>query len=350
MALKQWQVACLSLLTLLLQAPATSFTAQQPGLRFPILYNPNALAGRLYLQPLDVHDDVVNTAWNISFELGSATDYNVYFKEADGDEEWTVNSNIFSLAVAKDLTIGSQLFELGAGLRVHQDKDSTILADLTESYHGIFGDGFGKTPPDDQYYGEVGNNNTSLVADSGDIFITTLQLSGKYQLLTDQGSGSWQPNLTLKLSSRIPVSGKDFDRFGIGLSAGLSKKVLQQVYLLAAAGIIYQDLSQEDFNADNLDVETIAVDCFGGAIWDIGRADAWYFQLGSRWSSERVAYSENSGSAESSWNALFGAAYRLNRDNGRPVDIYVNFTEDIPGLGHGLEPDFAVYSGVSFFL
>jgi hypothetical protein len=348
--MKQWQVSSLSLLVLLLLAPGSGFTGQDTGLRFPLLYNANALAGRLYLQPLDVHDDVVNRGWNISFELGSATDYNVYFKESDGDEEWTVNSNIFSLAASRGLTIGSQLFEFGAGLRVHQDKDNTLLADLTESYHGIFGDGFGKTPPDGQYYGKVGNNNTRLIADSGDVFITTLQLSAKYQLLSDQGTGSWQPNLTLKLSSRIPLSGKDFDRFGIGLSAGLSKEVLNQFYLLAAAGIIYQDLSKEDFNADNLDVDKTAVDCFAGVLWDIGRADAWYLQLGSRWSSKRVAYTENSGSAESSWNVLFGGAYRLIRDNGRPVDIYLNFTEDIPGFGHGLEPDFAVYGGVSFFL
>ncbi len=350
MSLQLRQFFLFSLLVLLLSAPADCFAAANSSLRFPVLYNPNALAGRLYLQPLDVHDDVVSTGWNISFELGSATDYNVYFKESDGDGEWTVNSNIFSLAVTKDVAIGSQVFELGGGLRVHQDKDSTILADLTESYHGIFGDGFGKTPPDGQYYGEVGNNNTRLIADSGDIFITTLQLSGKYQLMTDRGRESWQPNLTIKLSSRVPVSGKDFDRFGIALSAGLSKEVLHQLYLLASAGIIYQDLSAEDFNADNLDVDTTAVDCFAGAIWDIGRADGWYLQAGSRWSSQRVAYSTNPGSSESSWNVLFGTTYRLIRENGSPVDIYLNFTEDIPGFGHGLEPDFAVYSGVSFFL
>ncbi|MCK5069719.1 MAG: hypothetical protein KAR01_04225 [Desulfocapsa sp.] len=328
--------------------PEDSNSSEDAGLRFPILYNPNALAGRLYLQPLDVHDDTVSKGWRVALSTGSATDYNIYFKEAAEDEEWTVNSNIFSLALAKGISVSSKTVELGAVLRVSQDKKSTLLASLTDSYHGMFSsDGFGQTPPDDQYYGEVGNNNTPVIADSGDIFICTLQLSAKYQLWKDEGLNTSQPNVTLKVSSRIPLSGNDFDKPGIALSAGLSKEVWRQFYLLGAAGVIYQDLSQEDFNADNLDVEKIAFDGFVGSIWDPGKKNDVYFQLGTRWSSKRISYSENSESAEASLNVLFGINYRIIKENGTVVDLFLNFTEDIPGLGHGLEPDFGTYAGFS---
>ncbi len=345
----QWFV-CLSFVAVMCFVPQICEPAETVNLRFPVLYNPNALAGRLYLQPLEVHDDSVTKGWTVSFDVGSATDYNVYFKEYDGDEELTANYNVFSFALSKDVTIASQAVELGAILRINQDKKNTILADLTESYHGMFSDGFGKTPPDGQYYGEVGNNQTRIIADSGDVFLSTLQLSGKYQLWEDKGLGTLRPNVTLKISGRIPLSSKDFDTAGIALSLGFSKEVLRQFYLIGAGGLIYQDLSQEDFNADNLDVEKFAIDCFAGSIWDLGKQNDWYLQLGTRWSSERISYSTNPESAESSWNVLLGISYRVVRENGDLVDLFLNFTEDIPGFSHGLDPDFGVYGGFSFYL
>ena len=342
---------CLYLLLLLLLLPTSSLAEEPVGLRFPVLYNPNALAGRLYLQPLDVHDDVVVKGWSFGFELGTAADYNVYFKENDGDDELTVNYNIFSFVATKDVSIFSQDIELGAIVRVHQDKKKTLLSQLVREFHDAFpSDGFGEVPPKGQYYGKVGNNDTEVIADSGDIFISTLQLSGKYQLLSDAGLGTYRPNLTLKLSTRIPLSSKSFDTFGLALSAGLSKEVFEQIYLIGSGGVIYQDLDQDDFDANNLDVEDVVVDCFVGSIWDFGVRENWYAQLGTRWSSERITYSENSDSAEASWIILFGINYRTVRENGNSIDFYLNCSEDLPGLGHGLEPDFGVYSGFSYHL
>ncbi len=350
MRLKQLLLLLLSSFGLLLSVGDCAL-ADNVHLRFPVLYNPNALAGRLYLQPLDVHDDTLTKGWAISFDVGSATDYNIYFSQSDDDEELTVNTNIFSLAFSKDCQVASIPLELGAGIRVHQDKESTFLADVAESYHDLMpSDGFGKIPPDGQYYGEVGNNHTAVIAESGDIFISTLQLYGKYQLWEDKGPETMLPNLTLKLCGRIPLTNYDFDRPGIAFSAGLSKEVFKQVYLLGAAGIVYQDLEQEDFNADNLTIKKIAVDLFFGTIWDWGVRDDWYLQLGMRRSSKRISYSTNPESAESSWNVHFGLSYRTTRKNGDIVDFFLNFTEDIPGFGHGLEPDIAVYGGLSYHL
>jgi len=333
----------------LLLTSGVAFAAEQINLRFPVLYNPNALAGRLYLQPLDVHDDVVVKGWSFTFEVGSAVDYNIYFKEKDGDDELTVNYNVYSFALTKDITVADQNIELGAVLRIHQDKKSTLLADLVKNFHNAFpSDGFGEVPPDGQYYGEVGNNDTRIIADSGDIFLSTLQLSGKYQIWEDGGLGTYRPNLTLKFSTRIPLSGKDFDTLGVAISVGLSKEIFNQIYLLGSGGIIYQDLDQSDFNADNLDVDDIATDLFIGTIWDFGKRENWYAQLGTRWSSERIAYSENSDSAESSFIILFGLNYRSILESGALIDYYFNCSEDLPGLGHGLEPDFGVYSGLAY--
>ncbi len=331
--------------------PTLCMAEESLNLRFPVLYNPNALAGRLYLQPLDVHDDVVVKGWTFGFELGSAADYNIHFKENKNDDELTVNYNIFSFVAAKDISLFSHDIELGAVVRVHQDKKKTLLSELVRGFHEAFpSDGFGEVPPKGQYYGKVGNNNTEVIADSGDIFISTLQLSGKYQLLRDSGLGTYTPNLTLKLSTRIPLSNKSFDTFGLALSAGASKEIFEQIYLIGSTGVVYQDLDQKDFDADNLDVENVVVDCFIGSIWDFGVSENWYAQVGTRWSSERIAYSENSDSSEASWIILFGINYRALLDSGDAIDFYFNCSEDLPGLGHGLEPDFGIYSGFSYHL
>ena len=347
---RQSAVLCLTLFFLSLMT-GVGLAAEQINLRFPVLYNPNALAGRLYLQPLDVHDDVVVKGWSFSFELGSAVDYNVYFKESEGDDELTVNYNTYSFALSKDISLASRDIELGAVLRIHQDKKSTLLSSLVRNFHDAFpSDGFGEVPPEDQYFGEIGDNNTEIIADSGNVFLSTLQLSGKYQLLEDAGLGTYQPNLTLKLSTRIPLSGKDFDTFGVALSAGLSKEVFNQFFLIGSGGVAYQDLEQSDFNATNLNVDDIAIDCFVGSIWDFGEKENWYAQLGTRWSSERISYSENPDSAESGWIILFGLNYRTLLNNGDLVGFYFNCSEDLPGLGHGLESDFGVYSGFTYHL
>lgn len=338
-------------LLLLLLIPEACLSSEKINLRFPVLYNPNALAGRLYLQPLDIHDDVVIKGWSFAFELGSAVDYNVYFKENDNDDELTVNYNVFSFALAKDITLASQNIELGTILRIHQDKKKTVLSDFIRNFHSMFSsDSFGQVPPKGQYYGEVGSNDTKVIANNGDVSISTLQLSGKYQVWKDRGLGTYKPNVTLKLSTRIPLSGKDFDTVGIAFSAGFSKEIYNQFYLIGAGGIIYQDLDQGKFNATNLDVKKVAADFLIGSIWDFGEKGSWYGQLGTRWSPEKVSYSENQDSSEPSWIILFGINHRTLIKNGGLVDFYFNCSEDIPGLGHGLETDFGIYSGFSYHL
>ncbi|MFA6009713.1 MAG: hypothetical protein WC799_07005, partial [Desulfobacteraceae bacterium] len=131
--------------------------------RFPVLSNPNALAGRLYLQPLSDHDDRVIEATVLSASYGSATDYNIHFVENEGDRELTVNTNIYSISMSKGFSLSGKMVETGGVLRAYQDMRKTWGSELVKNYHEAFpSDGFGNVPPDGQFYGSVGENETRV--------------------------------------------------------------------------------------------------------------------------------------------------------------------------------------------
>lgn len=313
--------------------------------RFPDIYNPNPVGGRLWLQPLGVHDDRVTDKGEICVSFGSSTDYNVHFIEKQGDKELTVNTNIYTLSLARSVDLAGKKVELGGIFRSHQDLRGTLGANLVKHYHEAFpSDGFGHIPPDGQYYGSVGNNETPVIGKSREFYLHTLQLYTKYPL-SHEDSGFMDS--ALKLSVRVPLSGFSFDKPGIALSAGFSKQMNSQLRLIGAGGLVYQDLSQEDFNADNLDVKPWVTDLFAGLVWDMGRHGGWYAQAGIRYASKRVAYSQNPDSAANSVVTHFGPVYRFKEKQGRIIEWFASFSEDIPGLGYGLEPDVAFYTGIS---
>ncbi|GAB6097248.1 hypothetical protein JCM14469_35020 [Desulfatiferula olefinivorans] len=312
--------------------------------RFPDLYNPNAVGGRLFLQPLGIHDDRVREGADISVSFGSATDYNVFFIERDGDPELTVNTNIWTLSASTGLSVGETVLELGGVFRAHQDMRETWGSNFVKNYHEFFSEGFGRVPPDGQYYGAVGNNHMPVIGKSREWFLNTLQLYAKHQLFRETDG---PVDMAVKLSVRVPLSGKSFDTWGLGLSTGLSRQIAPGFRLIGSAGLVWQDLSEESFDADNLDVTAWAADVFGGLLWDMGRSGGWYAQAGVRWASRRVAYERNSDSAEPSIVTHFGPVYRFEEKRGRVLEWFLSCSEDIPGLGHGLEPDVGFYTGLA---
>lgn len=332
---------------LILEVSASARTAGIP-LRFPVLSNPNAVAGRLYLQPLGEHDDQAIEPLTVSADFGSATDYNVHFVEKEGDRELTVNTNIYSFAVTKGFSLFGKSWETGTQVRLYQDMRQTWGSELVKNYHEAFpSDGFGHVPPDGQFYGCIGDNQTPVIGNNREFYLTTVQLHAKTQILRDQ-PGRPIPDLALKLTARIPTSGKPFDTQGIGLTAGLSKQLTASLSFMGSAALVYQALSEEDFNANNLTVEPLAVDLFAGACWDMGLEDGWYAQGGLRWSSERVAYKDNSESAGPAYVVHFGPVYRSQPKRWGFYEYFISFSEDIPGLGYGLEPDVAFFTGLAF--
>lgn len=319
--------------------------SQGPSYRFPDLYNPNAVAGRLYIQPLGIHDDKVLSSGELSVSYGTFADYNVHFVEQEGDDELTVNTNIYTLTFAHPVDVAGTRLELGGVFRAHQDMRSTWWSWVVKKYHRAFpSDGFGQVPPDDQYYGAVGNNETRVIGKSREFYLNTLQLHAKYQVFTEDRH---LLNMAVKLSTRIPLSGKSFDRPGLGLSAGFSKALRPGLNAIGSAGLSFQDLDKRDFNADNLDVSSWVLDLFGGLMWDMGDPGGWYAQAGMRYSSERVSYSANPDSADGGVVVHFGPVYRFREKNGRIMEWFLSCSEDIPGLGYGLEPDVGGYTGFS---
>lgn len=328
-----------------------SFTGTAPAgqdiypFRFPELSNPNAVGGRLYLQPLGDRDHRVRENTEITVSFGSATDYNVHFVETRGDRELTVNTNTYSLSLACGTTLFGRPLEAGGVLRSYQDMKKTWGSELVKNYHELFSDGFGEVPPDGQYYGAIGDNETRVIGKNREFYLNTLQVYAKTQILRER-PGSALPDLAVKLSGRIPLSGKPFDTPGIGLSLGLAKKLSPAFSLIGSTGWLFQDLTARDFNADNLRVRHFAFDLFSGIVWDMGEPEGWYSQLGMRWASERISYRANSDSAGPSYVVHFGPVYRTRTKEGRTLEFFLSCSEDIPGLGHGLEPDVAFYTGV----
>lgn len=321
-------------------------TAVNP-LRFPVLSNPNALAGRLYLQPLSVHDDRVIEGTELSISYGSATDYNVHFVEYDGDKELTVNTNSYSISMSKGFSFFGKMLETGGEFRAYQDMRKTWGSELVKSYHEAFpSDGFGNVPPDGQFYGSVGENETPVIGRNRELYLSTFQFYAKTQILRER-EGSLMPDLALKLSGRIPLSGKDFDTPGAGITVGLSKQLSKKLSFMGSGGVVFQDLTHRDFNAGNLKVSHWALDLFSGLCWDMGEEDGWYVQAGLRWSSERISYRNNPESAGPGYVVHFGPVYRTKTSNGKLLEYFISCSEDIPGLGYGLEPDVGFYAGVA---
>ncbi len=324
--------------------------------RFPSLYNTNPVSGRLYLQPIGIHEDQVVSGTLIDFSFDSSSEYNRYFKpdsEVGGDDCLTLNTNTYSLKISEGFMVHGYGMEIGGIFRVHQDKKETLLSKFLRNFHDWSADklGFnGHSPPKGQYYGAIGDNDTIVIGESGEIYLSTLQLYSKIQLLKDGGVSSFRPNVSMKFSARIPISHKDFDQPGISVSAGISKKVLSSLSIIGAADIIYQDLESEDFNASNLDVEKLVSDLFAGFIWDMGDAGGWYNSIGMRYSTVRVKYKTNPNSADDAYVLHYGLVYQRKLKKGRIMDFYMNMNEDFPQFGRGLEPDFRIQVGVSLNL
>ncbi|MBU0994372.1 MAG: hypothetical protein KJ737_17915 [Proteobacteria bacterium] len=317
----------------------------RPAYRMPNIYNPNPVAGRLYLQPIDNNEDQCINGFKAEIACGSAADYNIYFVEYPSDPRMTVNSRFISVRASYGARFLSDGVESGAIIRSHQDERETLISNMLKNYHEFMG--FGNIPEDGQYYGRIGNNTTEVIGKSGDIFLTTFQMYAKIQILKDGGYGTRVPNFSIKITSRMPLSGKTFDTTGTALSAGLSKQVSDEIYLIGAADVVFQDIDAEDFNADNLHVKQWASDFMAGVIWDIGETGAWYVSPAFRVSSERVVYKNNPDSAGNAYCTHLSITYRKALEKEKIMEFFMDFNEDIPGFGHGLEPDFSIQTGIS---
>ncbi|MFA6009714.1 MAG: hypothetical protein WC799_07010, partial [Desulfobacteraceae bacterium] len=179
-----------------------------------------------------------------------------------------------------------------------------------------------------------------------ELYLSTLQLYAKTQIFRER-KGSSLPDLALKLTGRIPLSSNNFDTPGVAITAGLSKQLTRNLSFMGSGGVAFQNLTSEDFNTDNLKVSHWTLDLFSGLCWDMGQENGWYAQAGLRWSSERISYRNNPESAGHGYVVHFGPVYRTKTKKGGLLEYFISCSEDIPGLGYGLEPDVGFYAGVA---
>lgn len=311
--------------------------------RFPEMYNSNALAGRLYLQPVGPHEDQVSPDFNLDLSLSIAAEYRPNFNDtAKSYDPMRYNTNLLTVRTSKGFNLNTLDFEVGGVWRLVQDKDNSFLAEFLRWFHRIIGSK-GHIPNNVPYGAVIGNGNASVIGSDGNIYLLSPELYAKFQILEEQEKNNI-PNLSLKLSCRVPISNDNFDTWGFGLSTGISKGFAENFRYKAAIALVYQDLYSNDFDATDLGVNRFAYDLFGGIGYDFGNPGGFYSDLGLRYSNERIVYTDNSDSATPAV-VVHGAINYLSKD--KSWEIFSGFSEEITAISRALEPDFIFSVGAS---
>jgi hypothetical protein len=346
------------ILSLLVASASASALAQEPDVvyRFPELHNPNPVAGRLYLQPIGAHDDQVIEGFQFDVSVNSYSEYNRRFHDGrygTGEADKTLpggeypdllfmNGNTFQVRISQGFKIKGFKVEAGAIVRSYLERENSEMQVFLAAFHSVADNSPGHIPPDGQPWGGwVGDQQTVVIGSDGKVFLTSAELYTKLQVLEEK---EWIPNVAVKLSVRIPLSGLPFDSWGAGVSVGLSKKIFDWLSFIGAASIQYQDLDPSDFNASNLTVHPLTYDLFGGFTVDPGAPGGFYFALGFRYSSVRIEYSTNPGSVEPSYVVHASLNYQMQSG----WELYFFMSEEIPQWDEALEPDFIAGIGVSY--
>lgn len=326
--------------------------------RFPNAYNPNPIGGRLFVQPMDGHDDQVVMGLSGNVSLTTASEFNRSFHDGSSGsgpvprdvvnpDLLLVNSYIVEVQLGYGFRIKGYKVEAGALIRTHIDtEESEMSIFLAEVHRGVFPSP-NHIPADDQpYNGTVGEKRTVVIAKNGQVFITTAQLYAKIQLLEEERL-SWIPNLSFKWSVRVPTSSHPFDRFGTSITFGLSKHLTDWIVFLASASISFQDLEARHFDATNLKVYQFYYDLFAGLVVDLGDPGGFYAVGGFRFSSLRMRYENEPTSATTSSVVHLSFNYLSASGN---WELYFYLSEEIPGVSYSLEPDFLAGLGLAFRL
>ncbi len=327
--------------------------------RFPEMHNPNAAGGRLYLQPLGSNDDQVVEGVRVDVSVASYGEFNRHFHDGSisGPVEHRptsqgvnpdllyMNGNVLQVMLTQGFRVRGYKIEAGAIVRAYMDREENEMEIFLAAFHKWEGNSPNHFPPAGQPYGgTIGNNKTVIVGRDGQIYLAGADLFAKIQLLEEK-RGTFTPNLSLKASFRIPLSGLPFDTFGAGLTLGYSKHLTNWFKLIASASVGFQNLTQEDFNASNLDVRRLTYDFFAGFVVDPGKAGGFYFSAGLRYSSIHISYPSNPASENPS--KVIQLSFNYQAESGA-WEFYIYAAEEIPQLDGSLQPDFLMGVGYSY--
>lgn len=325
--------------------------------RLPDMYNTNPLAGRLYVQPIGPYEHKVIEGLKIDASVSTSGEYNRFFHDGTygvgkipkeyehlGDIPYH-NSRAYNLRVSYGYKLKGFKLESGVILRTQQDstKDTEMSIFLLE-FHKLQGNSPGHIPsPNLNMSGVVGNNQTLVIGDEGQVYLGSADLYTKLQVL-EKGDIKWIDNLAVKATVRIPIKNDPFNNFGAAVSMGLDKEIYTWLSFVGAASLGYQDLKKGDFDADNIDVQNIAWDVYVGLVWDPGKKGGFYMNAGVRFSNSRISYVDNPTSSRFANVLLLSANYETK--NG--IVIYFTIGEEIPNLDGALEPDLVAYLGLEY--
>jgi len=341
---------------LLICALSSKSLADEVVYSFPEVFNANPV-GRLYLQPLSPHEDQVIDGWDMSVNAMQSVEYNRQFHNLTGvmadqayNEKFPVyqedvrllkgSTYTLTVRVSKGFSLKGYRVEAGTVFRNFEDADESGLEIFLLKFHHKQGSN-GHIPPKERPFdGPIGENATMIMGKNGEVFLTSIEAYAKLQVL-DGALNTREPNLSLKLSVKPPVTSKKFDTFGTSLSVGYSQQVFRQLSLLAGAAITYQDLKPKDFSATNIDVRKWVGEAFVGVAYDPGHTRGFYGTSGLRYATQRVTYTHNPDSASPSLVIHMALNYQTKKGNGE-ISLYLQEEYPKDSASLALEPDFVV--------
>ena len=358
---KQRQFLSLSILVACL-AIGSSARAEEGEVfyRFPEIHNPNPVAGRLFLQPIGDHDDQVIEGLRIDAWGNSYSEYNRRFHDGSYGKGWEahpnetgvpvpnllyMNGNTIQLTIAKGFRVKGLKIEGGAIVRSYVDrgKDSEMEVFLAW-FHKVEGNSPQYIPlPNQGISGVVGDQKTVVIGEAGQVYMTSADLYAKVQLLEEK---QYLPNVSVKLVTRLPLSSRPFDTFGVGSSIGVSKGIFDWLTLIGAASMAYQNIDQGDFQAHNLRIYPWSSSLFGGFVVDPGKKGGFYLTAGFRFSTVRLSYSTNPSAVAAA--KVMHASLNYRDADGR-YEAYIFANEEVPHFDQNLEPDFLFGVGFSYY-
>lgn len=275
------------------QGPTMSTATQEILYSFPDIHNPNPIGGRLYLQPIGPHPDKVVMNTMVGLQFSTSSEYNSSFAgHSDTQNALHSNSSALNFRLSHGFKIKGAKLEVGGVVRSYWDNEKTALSVFLAEYHDTFKFYKSIPPKGTPLKGSVGDKHTVLIAENGEMYITTAEAYVKLQIYEEK-EGSYLPNIALSFHAKIPTTDLPYDKPGAGVSLGLSKHITDRLIAITALSVACQDLQPADFSASNININPCNGDAFVGAVYDMGSPGGWYTSMGVTIQQNRVHYPEN---------------------------------------------------------
>lgn len=316
------------------------------------MYNPNVIGGRLFVQGLTYNDDRVIEKWVVGRGITTVADNMRHFRYTNNTQTPVANQYINTIYVSKGFYINGMPFEVGGVYRHHQDVAFSYLADFLDNFHVAIGQENTVPSEENIFRATVGENKTSVIGQDGEIFWQSLHLHFKHQLL-DEWKTEKMPNLSYKLTMRLPLTEQTFDIFGFSASIAMSKIFGDRFYVIASANMSYQDMNRQHFNSTDplLVINRFHGDIFVGVTVDFAKIGGWYITLGHRISSRRIYYIHKN--RDEKIREIKGAqieyiklSYLHNKQN---LEFNFSIQEDLIFSFAVTEPDFLLHGSVIIY-